>query len=94
MRQCGTIQLSRAILSSKVWYSLRKKRCSINSPGQIVGLAMKKSTGELHGYLATPSNLPTARDVVSSDAPDAYRPMAVPEGVRKVVLRRLGIRRR
>jgi probable HAF family extracellular repeat protein len=30
--------------------------CSINSDGEIVGLAVDTSTGEAHGYLATPIN--------------------------------------
>lgn len=30
--------------------------CSINSSGQIVGLAFDTSTGDLHGYLASPSS--------------------------------------
>jgi probable HAF family extracellular repeat protein len=30
--------------------------CSINSSGQIIGLAFDASTGDLHGYLATPSS--------------------------------------
>jgi hypothetical protein len=33
--------------------------CSINSSGQIVGVAVT-SAGELHGYIATPSNLVSA----------------------------------
>ena len=29
--------------------------CSVNSRGQIIGLALQKSTGQLHGFLATPT---------------------------------------
>ena len=38
--------------------------CSINSSGEIVGLAVT-STGEAHGYLATPNNAVAGSEVSS-----------------------------
>jgi len=63
--------------------------CSINSRGQIVGLAMRKSTGELHGFLATPTTGAAAGEDLSPAAQSANSPMVLPENVREQIRRRL-----
>jgi probable HAF family extracellular repeat protein len=55
--------------------------CSINSSGQIIGLAFDTTTGELHGYLATPSA------GASLAARGLSRPRALPDDVRKLLVR-------
>jgi probable HAF family extracellular repeat protein len=57
--------------------------CSINSRGEIVGLAVQTSTGDLHAYLATPStggseSAAPAEQGVGGESPK----VAVPENVR------------
>ncbi len=42
--------------------------CSINSSGQIIGLAVT-SSGELHGYLATPSDDPSSNSTNAAVTP-------------------------
>jgi probable HAF family extracellular repeat protein len=54
--------------------------CSINSSGQIIGLAVT-SSGELHGYLATPSDDPSSN---STDA--AVTPLSLTTSESSVVL--------
>jgi probable HAF family extracellular repeat protein len=70
----------------------------INSRGQIVGLAVEISTGNLHAFLATPVN----GDAVSGNAMPAARgqsqsrespKVALPETIRKLLQRRLGFGR-
>jgi len=55
--------------------------CSINSSGQIIGLAFDTGTGDLHGYLATPSA------GASTAARSLSRPRALPDDVRKLLVR-------
>src|SRR5664280_748642 len=45
-RETGVISTSLSLLLA----------CSVNSAGQIVGLAIDKNTGEAHGFLATPEH--------------------------------------
>jgi probable HAF family extracellular repeat protein len=59
--------------------------CSINSQGQIIGIAVD-STGALHGYLATPSN----DQSISAASQSASTPMVLSEDVRKRLQRRFG----
>ena len=69
---------------------------STNSNGEIVGLAFHPSTGDLHGFLATPGTGDHGRDGHdnnrNSAAPDAQRAnstMVLPETVRNQVQQRL-----
>jgi len=67
--------------------------CSINSSGEIVGLAVT-STGEVHGYLATPSNIAGGSDVPPAAAQDAAGLAALPGHDRRLLVPRLGGRGR
>ncbi len=59
---------------------------TINESGQIAGLAVVKSTGEAHAFLATP-----APGKVKESGPHAtHRRMALPENVRKHLGRKVG----
>jgi probable HAF family extracellular repeat protein len=64
----------------------------INDVGQIVGLGLT-STGDVHGFLATPSN-GAASESFSPASQGVTRPMVLPENVRKLLRGRLGIRGR
>jgi probable HAF family extracellular repeat protein len=55
--------------------------CSINSQGDIIGFAYDQSTGEVHGYMATPGGA----GVVS-----ARKPLVIPAEARKQLRLRLG----
>ena len=55
--------------------------CSINSQGQIIGIAVD-STGAFHGYLATPVN-GEAGESISAASPSTSGPMVLSEDVRK-----------
>jgi probable HAF family extracellular repeat protein len=57
--------------------------CSINSSGEIVGLAVT-STGEVHGCLATPSNMAAGSEVLSPAAQGATGPTALPDHDRQM----------
>jgi len=57
--------------------------CSINSQGQIIGIAIEKSTGAAHGYLATPVNGEVAGESISAASPSSSSPMVLSEDVRK-----------
>jgi len=64
----------------------------INARGQIAGLAFLPSTGEVHAYLATPSNGEAATESATAAAQSATdeRPkVALPENVRKLLQQRL-----
>jgi probable HAF family extracellular repeat protein len=59
---------------------------TINSRGQIGGLALEKSTGEVHAFLLTPSNSEFASDTATLAAPGATSPKVVlPANVRKML---------
>jgi probable HAF family extracellular repeat protein len=66
---------------------------SINSSGEIVGLAFHPSTGDLHGFLATPRNGEHGGDTESDhgsdsaapDAQDATSPMVLHENARNLL---------
>jgi len=70
---------------------------SINSSGEIVGLAFHPSTGDLHGFLAAPRNGEDGGDNNrNSAAPDAQgvtSPMVLPENVRNLLRQRLPLGR-
>jgi probable HAF family extracellular repeat protein len=54
--------------------------CSINSRGEIIGIAVEKSTGDIHGYLATPSG--AAGNESLTAAPQGVSPMVLSEDAR------------
>jgi probable HAF family extracellular repeat protein len=69
----------------------------INDRGQIVGDALQKSTGEVHAFLATPSNGGVASESVTSAAireTSQSSKVVLPENVRKMLRDRLGHRYR
>ena len=54
IRQSGTlIDLNTLVTGSNALYLI--SACSINSKGEIIGIALDPNTGETHGYLATPA---------------------------------------
>ena len=67
----------------------------INSRGEIAGLAFDTNTGELHGYLATPSNGEVSNGSAATAAPSGASEMpnvVLPDKVRRMLQRRLGSR--
>ena len=67
----------------------------INSRGQIVGLGVVKSTGELHAFLLTPNNGEAVGESAASSLPGniSERPkVLLPENVRRVIRQRPGSR--
>jgi len=67
----------------------------INSRGQIVGLGVQINTGELHGFLLTPTNTEGVGENAVAVAPNNSRELqnvTIPENVRRA-LRRPGSRR-
>src|SRR5437667_6487847 len=69
---------------------------SNNSRGEIVGQALQISTGEVHGYLAIPSNRESTSEsaTVAARGETVQRPKFVlPENVRKLLRKRLGFGR-
>jgi probable HAF family extracellular repeat protein len=64
--------------------------CSINSQGQIIGIAIDKSTGDAHGYLATPVNGEADGESISAASQSTSSPMVLSEDVRKRLQRRFG----
>jgi probable HAF family extracellular repeat protein len=68
--------------------------CSVNSSGEIIGIAVEKSTGDVHGYLATPSRGEDAGRGRSPAPRDAASPVVLPENAYKLLLWRLGTRGR
>jgi probable HAF family extracellular repeat protein len=67
--------------------------CSINSSGEIVGLAVT-STGEYHGYLATPSSNGAAGGISSPATQGMTSPITLPDNAGRQFFRGLGIRGR
>jgi len=63
--------------------------CSINSQGQIIGIAVD-STGALHGYLATPVNGEAAGESLSAASQSTSNPIVLSEDVRQRLQRRFG----
>ena len=61
----------------------------INSQGQIVGFALQTSTGEVHGFLATPVNVSPAAEGENG----ATSKFALPENARKQLQKWVRIRR-
>jgi len=65
----------------------------INSRGEIVGSAIQTSTGELHAFLATPSNGRAATESFSPASQGVTRPMVLREDVRNLLQQRLHVGR-
>ena len=65
----------------------------INDAGQIVGIGLT-STGDVHGFLATPGNGAGAGESFSPASRGVTGPVVLPENVRKLLRGRLGIRGR
>ena len=59
--------------------------CSVNATGQVIGFAVDKNTGALHGYLATPK--PSTSEF-SSNAASQERPV-LSDSVRRMVQQRM-----
>jgi len=57
--------------------------CGINSRGEIIGL-YATSTGQVHGYLASPTNGLAANERAAPDTPDETRPMVLSDAARKL----------
>lgn len=69
----------------------------INSRGEIVGLGVQKSTGELRAFLLTPSKGEVAGESAAAAAQgniSERRTVVLPENVRRVLRQRLGSRYR
>jgi probable HAF family extracellular repeat protein len=69
----------------------------INSRGEIVGLGVQKSSGELHAFLLTPNGGEIADERATSaeqGRTSERRPVVLPENVRRVLRQRLGSRYR
>jgi probable HAF family extracellular repeat protein len=63
----------------------------INDSGEIAGMAIETSTGDLHAFLATPSKTAAATGTLPADALRVTTPMALPESTRKLLRRRMGM---
>jgi probable HAF family extracellular repeat protein len=66
----------------------------INDAGQIAGFGLDLNTFEIHAFLATPSDGAAASESLSPAAEHVTSPMVLPDDVRQLLLRRLGIRGR
>jgi probable HAF family extracellular repeat protein len=63
--------------------------CSINSHGEIIGIAVEKSSGDVHGYLATPGNRKDGSESAEPDVQGAASPTGLSEDARKLLQQRL-----
>ncbi|MDR3703743.1 MAG: hypothetical protein P4L56_29105 [Candidatus Sulfopaludibacter sp.] len=61
---------------------------AINSSGQIAGFGAT-STGDIHGFLATPGNGRAAGQSAGAESEGAVSPMVLPEEVRRLIRQRL-----
>jgi len=68
--------------------------CSINSSGEIIGIAVDKGSGDVHGYLATPRHSEDGSEGLSPAPKGVTSPMVLPENAHKLLLWQLGIRGR
>ena len=64
---------------------------AVNDAGQIVGMGVVNSTGDVHAFIATPSEEPGTAAAAPAMA-GVTRPMPIPEGSRKLVRKWLGMR--
>ena len=63
----------------------------INDSGEIAGMAIETSTGDVHAFLATPGKPAAATGVSPADALRVTTPMVLPESSRKLLRRRMGM---
>jgi probable HAF family extracellular repeat protein len=63
---------------------------TINSRGQIAGFALQTSSGEIHGFLATPVYAKEAATPAVQGKTKGARSVAIPENVRSLLRRRPG----
>jgi probable HAF family extracellular repeat protein len=68
--------------------------CSINSSGEIIGIAVEKSSGNIHGYLVTPRHGEDGSEELSPAPQVVTSPMVLPENSPNLLRWQLGIRRR
>jgi probable HAF family extracellular repeat protein len=66
---------------------------SINSSGEVIGIAVEKSSGHVHGFLATPRNGGAGSESFSPAAQSVTSPMALSEDARKLLQQRLRLGR-
>jgi probable HAF family extracellular repeat protein len=66
---------------------------SINSSGEVIGIAVEKSSGHVHGFLATPRNGGAGSESFSPAAQGVTSPMAPSEDARKLLQQRLRLGR-
>jgi probable HAF family extracellular repeat protein len=64
----------------------------INDAGEIVGVALQNDTGNVRAFLATPSKSSATTESFTPAEQRVTAPMALPESVRKLLRRRLGMR--
>src|SRR5262249_28680340 len=65
---------------------------TINSRGQIAGIALQISTGEVHAFLATPSTGEFASEGATLGETSRGRKVVLPENVRKMLEKQSGHR--
>ncbi len=65
----------------------------INDGGQIAGYAFNASTGEVHGYLATPVPGSESTALVAQSQTSERPKIALPENVRTLLQRQIDLRR-
>jgi len=68
--------------------------CSINSDGEIIGIAVEKTSGNVHGYLVTPRQRKDHSESLSLAPQAVTDPVVLPENAHQLLLSRLGIRGR
>jgi probable HAF family extracellular repeat protein len=64
----------------------------LNDAGEIAGMALETSTGDVHAFVATPAESSAASRDFSPVSPVTAKPMALPENVRKLLQQRLSLR--
>ncbi len=62
--------------------------CSINASGEIIGIGINQTTGEMHGYVATPRT-GNAGHASLSAVPEEVSPMIIPERTRSLLEQQL-----
>jgi probable HAF family extracellular repeat protein len=64
----------------------------LNDAGEIAGMALETSTGDVHAFVATPAESSAASRDFAPVSPVTAKPMALPENVRKLLQQRLSLR--
>ena len=64
----------------------------INEAGEIAGMAVETSTGDVHAFLATPIKVAAAASANdSAEAPRTTAPIVLPDSARKLLRRRVAM---